>query len=98
MKKLTTTLLLFLLSLSSFAQTKSDTIVIEQSSITRWITDTTTSAKGKLTIKYYCVYKNELVSTNKTTFESVKLCKKHNVQCSLIYITSSTGRKRITIN
>ena len=28
MKKLTTTLLLFLLSLSSFAQTKSDTIVI----------------------------------------------------------------------
>lgn len=97
MKKLTTTLLLFLLSLLSFAQTKSDTIAIDQSSITRWITDTTTSAKGKLTIKYYCIYKNKLVSTNKTTFESVKLCKKHNVQCALICITSSTGRKRITI-
>lgn len=98
MKKLTTTLLLFLLSLSSFAQTKSDTIVIDQSSITRWITDTTTSVKGKLTIKYYCVYKNKLVLTNKTTFESIKLCKKHNVQCTLICITSSTGRKRITTN
>lgn len=98
MKKLTTTLLLFLLSLLSFAQTKSDTISIDQSSITRWITDNTTTAKGKPTIKYYCVYKNQLIPTNKRTFESVKLCQKHNIKCSLICIISSTGRKRITVN
>lgn len=98
MKRILLTASLSLLSLLSFAQAKSDTISIDQSSITRWITDNTTTAKGKPTIKYYCVYKNQLIPTNKRTFESVKLCQKHNVKCALIFITSSTGRKRITVN
>lgn len=87
-----------LVNLLSFGQTKADTTAIRQSDVTKWICDTTTTAKGKTSIKYYAVYKGKLVSTSKTTFEAVKLCKKHNVQCALVYITSTTGRKRIVLD
>lgn len=90
--------LITLVSLSTFAQTKADTIAIDQSFITKWIADTTLIAKGKTIIKYYCLYKGQLVSTNKTTLQNVALCNKYKVKCALILITSKTGRQRITSN
>lgn len=90
--------LLVALSCSALFAAQADTTAIRQSDVTKWICDTTTTAKGKTSIKYYAVYKGKLVSTSKTTFEAVKLCKKHNVQCALVYITSTTGRKRIVLD
>ena len=40
-----------LVSLLSFGQTKADTTAIRQSDVTKWICDTTTTAKGKTSIQ-----------------------------------------------
>lgn len=87
-----------LVSLLSFGQAKADTIAIDQTSVTRWIADSTKTAKGKPTVKYYCIYKGQLVSTTKTTLQNVALCEKYKAKCALILITSKTGKKRIVCN
>ena len=74
---------------------KADTVAVDVTSITKWIADTTTTAKGNLSIKYYVLYKGELVNTNRTTMQNVKLCKKYGAKSALIMITSATGRRRI---
>ena len=97
MKRLTTALVFSLLSLIASAAT-SDTIAVQQTDITKWIVEQTTTSKGKPTTKYYCIYKDELVNTSKSVSERVSLCKKHNAKCALILITSKSGRKRIALN
>lgn len=97
MKKLTTALVFSLFSLIASAAT-SDTIAVQQTDITKWIIEQTTTSKGKPTTKYYCIYKDELVNTSKSVSERVSLCKKHNAKCALILITSKSGRKRIALN
>ena len=97
MKRLTTALVFSLFSLIASAAT-SDTIAVQQTDITKWIIEQTTTSKGKPTTKYYCIYKDELVNTSKSVSERVSLCKKHNAKCALILITSKSGRKRITLN
>lgn len=74
---------------------KADTIAVDNNAITKWIVDTTTTAKGNLSIKYYVLYKGELINTNRTTMNNVKLCKKYGAKSALIMITSGTGRRRI---
>lgn len=74
---------------------KADTIAVDNNAITKWIIDTTTTAKGNLSIKYYVLYKGELINTNRTTMNNVKLCKKYGAKSALIMITNGTGRKRI---
>lgn len=97
MKRLTTALVFSLFSLIASAAT-SDTIAVQQTDITKWIVEQTTTFKGKPTTKYYCIYKDELVNTSKSVSERVSLCKKHNAKCALILITSKSGRKRIALN
>lgn len=87
-----------LISILSFGQTKADTIAIDQTSITRWIVDSTKTVKDKLIVKYYCIYKGQLVSTTKITLQNVTLCEKYKAKCALILITSKTGKKRIVCN
>ena len=77
---------------------KADTVAVDNNAITKWIADTTTIAKGNLSIKYYVLYKGELINTNRTTMQNVKLCKKYGAKSALIMITSGTGRKRIVGN
>ena len=97
MKRLTIALVFSLFSLIASAAT-SDTIAVQQTDITKWIAEQTTTSKGKPTTKYYCIYKDELVNTSKSVSERVSLCKKHNAKCALILITSKSGRKRIALN
>ena len=97
MKRLTTALVFSLFSLIASAAT-SDTIAVQQTDITKWIVEQTTTSKGKPTTKYYCIYTDELVNTSKSVSERVSLCKKHNAKCALILITSKSGRKRIALN
>lgn len=97
MRKIFIFLTLFAATLCSFASV-ADTTAIDQSSITRWIVDSTKTSKGKLSVKYYCIYKGQLVLTNKTTMKSVAICKKYGAKCALILITSTSGRKRIVCN
>lgn len=97
-KKMLFGVVLMVSALSINAATKADTIGIDNTNITKWICDTTINSKGKQSIKYYCIYKGQLVNTNKTTIDNVKLCKKYGVKCALILITSANGRKRIICN
>lgn len=77
---------------------KADTVAVDANAITKWIADTTTTVKGNLSIKYYVLYKGELINTNRTTMNNAKLCKKYNAKLALIMITSASGRKRIVGN
>lgn len=97
MKRLFISLLLALVCSASFAA-QADTTAIRQSDVTKWICDTTTTAKGKQVVKYYALYKGQLVSTNRTTLQNVSLCEKYKAQCALVLITTKTGRKRIICN
>lgn len=97
MRRLTIALVCSLFSLIVLAATP-DTIAVQQTDITKWIVEQTTTSKGKPTTKYYCIYKGELVNTSKTVSERASLCKKHNAKCALILITSKSGRKRIALN
>ena len=97
-KRLFVMTLLFGTMMSVSAATKpakADTIAVDANAITKWIADTTTTAKGNLSIKYYVLYKGELVNTNRTTMNNVKLCKKYGAKAALIMITSASGRRRI---
>ena len=89
--------LLSLISTLSYSKTVNDTIGISQSKVTKWVVDT--SAK---TPKYYCIYKGNLLTTSKTTYEKVKLCNKYGAKCALILIGSKKNKafipKRITLN
>ena len=97
-KRLFVMALLFGTMMSVSAATKSakaDTIAVDANAIGKWIADTTTTTKGNLSIKYYVLYKGELVNTNRTTMNNVKLCKKYGAKAALIMITSASGRRRI---
>ena len=56
MRRLTTALVCSLFSLIALAATP-DTIAVQQTDITKWIVEQTTTSKGKPTTKYYCIYK-----------------------------------------
>lgn len=97
-KRMFILILLFGIMMSVSATTKpakADTVAVDATSITKWIADTTTTSRGNVSIKYYVLYKGELVNTNKTTMKNVKLCKKYGAKSALIMITSATGRRRI---
>lgn len=98
MKKLIVSLVLCFATIPLFAKQLPDTIAISQSDVSNWIIEDAINSKGKPTKKYYCVFKGKLIPTNKTTIQSVELCKKYNAECSLILITSTKRKQRITIN
>lgn len=77
---------------------KADTVAVDNNAITKWIVDSTTNSKGGISVKYYVLYKGELINTNRTTMNNAKLCKKYNAKLALIMITSASGRKRIVGN
>ena len=84
-----------MMSVSATNPAKADTIAVDANTIIKWIADTTTTAKGNLSIKYYVLYKGELVNTNRTTMNNVKLCKKYGAKAALIMIINASGRRRI---
>lgn len=81
---------------------KNDTIGINQLDVKKWIQAESVNAKGAKTIKYYCIYKEELVNTSKNTYEKAMLCQKYGARCGLICIGKKQGNrfvpKRITLN
>lgn len=97
MRKILIFLVLSVATLCSFAA-QADTTAVHQSDVTKWICDTTINTKGKQVVKYYALYKGQLVSTNRTTLQNVLLCENYKAKCALILITSKTGKKRIVCN
>ena len=89
--------LLSLISTFGYSRTVNDTISIAQSEISKWIMDTSTK-----THKYYCIYKNSLLTTSKTTYEKVKLCNKYGAKCALILIGNKKNKvfipKKVILN
>lgn len=99
MKRLFITIVLLIACyVSSYALRVADTTAIKMDNNIQWVTDTTTSSKGKPVVKYYCIYKNELYSTTKNTYHKIMLSKKFNAICKLIMVTYSNGRKVIVTN
>ena len=84
-----------MMSVSAVKPAKADTIAVDANAITKWIADSTTNSKGGISVKYYVLYKGELVNTNRTTMNNIKLCKKYGAKAALIMITSASGRRRI---
>lgn len=88
MKKLFIIAAIAFATLSASAATPKDTIVVNNGDITKWIESESTNAKGKKTMKYYVIYKGELVATNKASFEKQKLVQKHGAKLKAIAIGS----------
>lgn len=85
MKRFFITAVIACAALSMSAATK-DTLVVNNGDITNWIESESTNAKGKKVMKYYVIYKGELVATNKASFERQKLVKKHGAKLKAIAI------------
>lgn len=81
---------------------KNDTISVNSMDVKKWVQAESTNAKGAKVIKYYCIWKDELVNTSKNTYEKAKLCQQYGAKCALICIGKKQGNrftpKRITLN
>ena len=75
----------------------SDTLRVDNTKITKVIEYPTTNSKGNKTIKYYFIYKGELVNTSKTVVEKYKLAKQFGANCALVIINCKNS-KRIVLN
>lgn len=87
---------------TSYAAQPNDTVSVDQADVKRWVQSETTNAKGAKVTKYYCIWKDELVSTSKNVYEKAMLCKQYGAKCALICIgKKSKGKfspKRIALN
>ncbi len=79
------------------AANTSDTLRVDNSQITKVIEYPTTNSKGNKTIKYYFIYKGELVNTSKTVVDKYKLAKQFGANCALVIINGKNS-KRIVLN
>ena len=79
------------------AETKADTLKVDNAQITKVIEAETTTSKGTKTIKYYFIYKGELVNTSKTVVEKYKLAKQFGANCALVIINGKNS-KRIVLD
>lgn len=75
----------------------SDTLRVDNTKITKVIEYPTTNSKGNKTIKYYFIYKGELVNTSKTVVKKYKLAKQFGANCALVIINGKNS-KRIVLN
>lgn len=75
-----------------------DTTLIDINSISKVIEDNQTNKAGKTSTKYYFIYKDELVDTNKTTINKYNVAKKHNAKIKLLLITTKTNKRKIIVN
>lgn len=90
-------LLMFFFTFAVLATKAADTLSVDMSHITEVIADTTLTAKGSKTVKYYFIYNGELISTSKTVVEKYFLCKKYRAKLALALVDNK-GRKRIILN
>lgn len=87
---------------TSYAAQPNDTISVNNLDIKRWVQAESTNSKGAKVVKYYCIWKDELVNTSKNVYEKAMLCQKYGAKCALICIgKKSKGKfspKRIALN
>lgn len=87
MGKLLISLTCLLLSCSAMhAKTDNDTILVDQPQMVQFIEHPTKNSKGADVVKYYAMYRGELLTTTKSTIEKATLCKKYGAKCKLICI------------
>lgn len=90
------------LSMTTFAKQENDTIPAHAHEVSRWIVKNTTNSNGKAVQKYYVIWRGELLTTNKTTYEKAQLCKEFGVKCALIVVGQKVNGtfkpKRICLN
>ena len=79
------------------AETKADTLKVDNAQITKIVEAETTTSKGK-TIKYYFIYRGELVNTSKTVVAKYKLAKQYNANCALAIVIKGKSTKRIILD
>lgn len=77
------------------AATKSDTLKVDNKQITKVIEYPTTTTAGKKTIKYYFIYKGELVNTSKNVVDKFKLAKQFGANCALVIVVGKTNKRII---
>lgn len=85
MGKLLVTLLLFACS-AIHAKTENDTVLVDQPQMVQFIEHPTKNSKGADVVKYYAMYRGELLTTTKTTKEKVDVCRKYKAHYTLICI------------
>lgn len=100
MKKFITMMLMMVMVAISANATEKDTISISQTQITKIVTDTGVSNKGKQYTKYYAIVNGELVNISKSVVEKINLCKKYGAKCALAGVRNKKTKSltRIILN
>ena len=88
-------LTIMLLALCCTIVSANDTIMVDNAQIEKLVEHKTTNSKGNPVVKYYFIYKKDLVVTSKSVADKYKLCKQYNANCPLILVRTKSG-KRIT--
>lgn len=91
---LTATLLALTMSAAAIEK---DTIAINQSAITKLVTDKGVSAKGKPYTKYYAIVNGNLINTSKNVVEKIELCKKYGAKCALAAVRNKKTKSIVRI-
>lgn len=76
---------------------QADTVRIDVTKITKMVTDTTLTSKGNQSVKYYVVFDNTLVKSNKSSYEQYKLARKFGTKVNAVMITKGTNKKIIVL-
>ena len=79
------------------AASVSDTLRVDNTKITKVIEYPTTNSKDNKTVRYYFIYKGELIKTSKTVVEKYKLAKQFGANCALVMVINKNS-KRIILN
>lgn len=101
MKKIIITLCLAVIAMSACAaeEIKNDTIVVDNTEISKIVEDESVNSKGRKVTKYYFIYDGELIPASRHVVETYNLCKKHEVKCRLaVVVNKKNNRKRIILN
>lgn len=95
MKKIMFIIVMLIVTITSYAATPADTILIDNSKITQVVRHNGTTTKGTPSIKYYFVYDGELIATNNTTVGKYELAKQYKAKCPLAMIIKGRNKRII---
>lgn len=76
---------------------QADTVPVDVTKITKMVTDTTLTTKGNQSVKYYVVFNNTLVKSNKSSYEQYKLAKRFGTRINAIMVVKGTSKKIIVL-
>lgn len=85
-----------MLSLAASAVER-DTVRIEKSRVTKFVSEQKTSAKGRVYTKHYAIIDGQLADVSKSVREKMEACAKFGVKCRLAVVRDKSTKSIIRL-